>query len=195
MRRVAICVWDEAELLDFAGPGEVFAAADNGRAFQVYTVADRPGPIVSQGFMRILPEYTIETCPRPDIVVLPGGGAEPLLESARFTSWLSNVTGTAEVVLSVCTGAFLLAGAGLLDGLEATTWYGAVDRLRVAAPRTRVHADRRFVDNGRCITAAGVSAGIDGALHVVHRLLGPEIARDTARYMEYDWHPERFTTT
>ncbi len=187
MRRVALCVWNEAELLDFAGPGEVFAAAGGGTAFHVYTVGESHDAIVSQGFVRIVPEYSIVDCPQPDIIVLPGGGIERLRNRDAMIAWLTSGAGSAEIVLSVCTGAFLLAAAGLLDGLEATTWYGAIDRLRVAAPRTAVHEDRRFVDNGRCITSAGVSAGIDAALHVVARLINEETARETARYMEYDW--------
>jgi transcriptional regulator GlxA family with amidase domain len=192
MRRVAICVWNEAELLDFSGPGEVFAAADGGAAFEVYTVGESDAPIVSQGFLRVTPQYSIANCPRPDVIVLPGGGIHHLSVNASMVSWLITAAASAEVVLSVCTGAFLLAAAGLLDGLEATTWYGAIDRLRAAAPRTRVYADRRFVDNGRYVTSAGVSAGIDAALHVVARLLGTEKARETARYMEYDWDPDKY---
>jgi transcriptional regulator GlxA family with amidase domain len=187
MRRVALCVWNEAELLDFAGPGEVFAVAGGGRAFHVYTVGETRAPVVSQGFVRIVPEYSIVDCPPPDVVVLPGGGIDQLRDMGAMVAWLLHVAQHAEVILSVCTGAFLLAATGLLDGLEATTWHGAIDRLRVVAPRTVVHADRRFVDNGRCITSAGVSAGIDAALYVVSRLIGEETARDTAQYMEYDW--------
>jgi len=93
------------------------------------------------------------------------------------------------VTLSVCTGAFLLARAGLLDGQGATTHWASIERLKAAAPRATVHADRRFVDNGRVVTAAGVSAGIDASLHVVGRLLGEPAARETARYMEYPWPP------
>jgi transcriptional regulator GlxA family with amidase domain len=186
-RNVAILVWDDAELLDFAGPGEVFAAAGDFRAFRVYTVAERPAPVLSQGFVTVVPRYTIADCPRPDVVVLPGGGTDAPAASPAFQAWLRDVARTAEVVLSVCTGALVLARAGLLDGLEATTWHGAIDRLRDAAPRTRVRSGCRFVDNGRVVTSAGVSAGIDAALHVVERLGGPAMARDTARYMEYDW--------
>jgi transcriptional regulator GlxA family with amidase domain len=93
----------------------------------------------------------------------------------------------AEVTMSVCTGAFLLAKAGLLDGKEATTHWASVERLKSAAPNITVRADRRFVDTGKVITTAGVSAGIDGALHVVKRLLGEQAAKNTARYMEYRW--------
>jgi transcriptional regulator GlxA family with amidase domain len=188
-RRVAICVWDEAELLDFAGPGEVFAAAGGGKAFEVYTVSERLESVVSQGFLRVIPEYSITDCPRPDIVVVPGGGATQVLQSPSMVTWLLDVAQTAEIVLSVCTGSLVLAKTGLLDGLEATTWHGAITRLRHAAPNTIVHDNRRYVDNGKIVTSAGVSAGIDAALHIVGRLCGPAVAAETARYMEYQGRP------
>jgi len=168
----------------------VFSAAGGGKAFQVYTVAERSESVVSQGFLRVIPEYTITNCPRPDIIVVPGGGAAGVLQSPSMVTWLLDVAQTAEIVLSVCTGSLVLANTGLLDGLEATTWYGAVARLRQAAPNTIVHENRRYVDNGKIVTSAGVSAGIDAALHIVWRLCGPEVAAETARYMEYCYHPE-----
>lgn len=192
-RRVAICLWNDVELLDFAGPGEVFAAAADGQAFQLFTVAEKRGAVLSQGFLRLLPQFSVDTCPMANVIVVPGGGTEHPIRAARVLPWLATAAGQAEVVLSVCTGALVLAAAGLLEGLEATTWHGTgISRLRHAAPRTVVHEDRRFVDNGRIVTAAGVSAGIDAALHIVGRLCGPPVAAETARYMEYDWHPERY---
>lgn len=188
-RNVAILVYDGMEILDFAGPGEVFQAS--GRAFNVYTVGAKRDPVVSQGFVTITPRYTIEEAPAPDILVLPGGGTGAVIKSPETMKWVGDSARKAEIVLTVCTGAFVVAEAGLLDGLDATTWHGAVDRFREAYPKTRVHGDTRFVDNGKFVTTAGVSAGIDGALHVVSKLLGEEKARATARYMEYDkWEPE-----
>lgn len=188
-RNVAIVLYDGMELLDFAGPGEVFQAA--GKAFNVYTVAATSEPIVSQSFVKIVPEYTIETSPKPDILVIPGGNAANVARLAPLVEWVIRSAQASEVTLSVCTGAFVLAKAGLLDGLHATTWHGAIGRLRDAAPKATIHENVRFVDNGRYVTTAGVSAGIDGALHVVSRLLGEEQARSTARYMEYDkWDPK-----
>lgn len=187
-RKVAIVVYDHMEILDFAGPGEVFQST--GDAFEVYTVAEKAAPILSQGFVRIVPDYTIDTAPRPDVLVIPGGGTSGVLNSDRMMAWIGGTAREAEVTMTVCTGAFVLARTGLLDGLHATTWHGAVDALRKAAPRVIVHENVRFVDNGKYVTTAGVSAGIDGALHVVSRLLGEETAHATARYMEYDkWDP------
>jgi transcriptional regulator GlxA family with amidase domain len=188
-RNVAIFVHEGVELLDFAGPGEVFAAAGHGRAFNVYTVAASPGPILSQRFVTVTPQYTLANCPKPDIIVLPGGRTDLPLADPNVIEWIKTASRDAEVTLSVCTGAFLLARAGLLDGVEATTHWGSIEDLRGTAPKTKVLENLRYVDSGRVVTSAGVSAGIDGALHVVDRLLGRGPALQTARYMEYKWEP------
>jgi transcriptional regulator GlxA family with amidase domain len=190
---VAIVVQNGMELLDFAGPGEVFAAAgpSDARPFRVFTVSAARAPVTSQGFVEIIPDYTIENAPRVDILVIPGGGHGNLIRDPRMMAWIGRTVGSAKYTLSVCTGALVLAAGGFLDGKEATTWFGAIDRLRTAAPRTIVHEKTRFVDNGTLITTAGISAGIDGSLHLVTRLLGSEAAAAVARYMEYDnWKPD-----
>ncbi|AWM39996.1 Isonitrile hydratase [Gemmata obscuriglobus] len=184
-KNVAVYVHDGVELLDFAGPGEVFAAAKSGRAFNVFTVAADAGPITSQGFLKVTPNYTFANCPKPDIVVLPGGNTGHALKDPRLVEWVKKAAADAEVTLSVCTGAFILGKAGLLDGKEATTHWASVERLEKEYTKVKVHANKRFVDNGKVVTAAGVSAGIDAALHVVEKLLGKEEAATTARYMEY----------
>ena len=189
-RNVAVFVHEGVELLDFAGPGEVFAAAGSHQAFKVYTVAATKAPIKAQRFLTVTPEYAIDDCPKPDVVVLPGGMTNVPLRDPKVIAWIKTASADAEVTMSVCTGAFLLAKAGLLDGKEATTHWGSVERLKSAAPGITVRADKRVVDNGKVVTTAGVSAGIDGSLHVVRRLLGEPAARETARYMEYKWEPE-----
>jgi transcriptional regulator GlxA family with amidase domain len=178
------------ELLDFAGPAETFQAANRGRAFNVYTVAETLEPILSQRFVTITPQYTIANCPPPDIVVIPGGNSSVVRRSKRMVAWVKDVSKDAGLMFSVCTGAFVLAQAGLLDGLEATSHHEALEALQSEYPKVKVRADRRIVDNGKIITAAGVSAGIDGALHVVDRLCGRDAAQRTAVYMEYKWQPE-----
>jgi transcriptional regulator GlxA family with amidase domain len=188
-RNVAIVVHDGVELLDFAGPGEVFSAAGGGRAFRVFTVSETDKPIKSQRFLTVTPEYTIANCPKPDIIVIPGGATGVLLRSPAFMTWIREQAPKAEVMFSVCTGAFVLADAGLLDGLEATTHHGSISGLKKYA-KINVREDLRVVDNGKIVTAAGVSAGIDGALHLVARLSGQQTAQGTARYMEYRWQPE-----
>jgi len=189
---VAIFIYDKVEILDFAGPGEVFASTwvDNDHPFNVYTVAADDKPILSQGFVTITPQYTIQNCPKPDIIVLPGGGVLKSVENEEVIRWVKECSESADVLLSVCTGARLLSKAGLLDNKEATTWYGAIESLREMTPKAIIHENTRFVDNGQVITTAGVSAGIDGALHVVRRMFGEDAALHVAKYMEYDkWNP------
>jgi putative intracellular protease/amidase/YHS domain-containing protein len=191
-RNVAILIFNGVELLDFAGPGEVFAAAqtiEGQRAFNVYTVAPSADDIISQGFVKVTPQHTIENCPRPDIIVVPGGGVNNVMNDEKVMAWIKNATRESEITMSVCTGANLLARARLLDDKKATTHWASISRLKADAPTATVLENARFVDNGQVITTAGVSAGIDGALHVVDRMLGRPAAQLTARYMEYDWKP------
>lgn len=189
-RNVAIFIHEGVELLDFSGPGEVFASAGRSQAFNVYTVAASVDEITSQGFVTIKPQYTLANCPPPDIIILPGGRTDVPLNNSKVIEWIKKSSERTEIMMSVCTGAFLLVESGLLDGKEATTHWSAIESLKQQAPKTTVRENRRFVDNGKVVTAAGVSAGIDAALHVVDRLLGREVAQKTARYMEYKWEPE-----
>lgn len=198
-RNVAIVVYDGVEVLDFAGPAEVFAAAagqgaSRGEpAFNTYLVSKTRQAIVSQGFIDVLPDYAITDAPPPDIIVLPGGGTDRVLADPEWLAWVKTAAEGAETVLTVCTGAFIAGRLGLLDDQEATTWYAKVPALRAQTPRANVIPGRRFVDNGKVITTAGVSAGIDGALHLVARTLGRYVADRTAEYMEYAWAPPSYT--
>jgi putative intracellular protease/amidase len=195
---VAIVLYDGVELLDFAGPGEVFEIAGGyggaaGRdGTHVYTVARDRNPIVSQGFVDVVPDHSIEDAPPPDVLVLPGGGVAAMVGDEAFMAWANKAAGDSQVTLTVCTGAFILGETGRLDGRDVTTWYGALNNMARRFPEARVHPGRRFVDSGDVVTTAGVSAGIDGALHVVARLFGRPVAEQTARYMEYHWSPEAY---
>ena len=190
-RTLAILVFDDVEVLDFCGPFEVFSVANrftDPPAFKVVTVAEKAGPVLARGGLSVNPHHRLADCPPPDVLLVPGGmGTRREMHNAALTDWVKAAAAQAELVLSVCTGALLLAKAGLLDGLEATTHHGAIDLLRQTAPQTKVHADRRVVDNGRVVCSAGIAAGIDMSLHVVGRLLGEEAAVKTARQMEYPW--------
>jgi transcriptional regulator GlxA family with amidase domain len=192
---VAILIFDEVEVLDFCGPFEVFGVtgrSDDPRPFNVYTVAQSAGPVLARNGLSINPAYTLADCPPPDILLVPGGyGTRRVMKDAGLTAWVAAQAENTRLTLSVCTGALVLAKAGLLDGLEATTHHGAFDELRAAAPGAVVREDRRFVDNGQVVLSAGISAGIDMSLYMVGRLLGVDKAIETARYMEYDWAPER----
>lgn len=197
-RRTAILLFDDVEVLDFAGPFEVFAVTDELSAqqrFEVFTVAEKPGPIVARNGLKVLPEHTLATAPAADVLILPGGyGARALLTNDAVLEWVRRQAAGAEIVISVCTGARLLARLGLLDGLDVTTHYENLTELARLAPAARVHGDRRFHDNGQILTAAGISAGIDVSLHVVARLHGADTAAATARYMEYPWRNDAGAT-
>lgn len=186
MDTVAILLFDDVELLDFAGPFEVFSVAGRDGAFAVYTAASTTAPISTHGGLTVTPDYAVADAPPADILVVPGGqGARATMHQKDVLTWVHEEAARASVVLSVCTGAFILAQAGLLDGCAVTTHHSALDQLANLAPRAEVTQDRRFVDNGPIVTAAGISAGIDAALHVVERLKGAAAARATAQYMEY----------
>ena len=191
MKNVAILIFDEVEVLDFCGPFEVFSVAgrrEGREPFNVYTVAETRSPVSARNNLSVNPAHTLEDCPRPDILLVPGGyGTRREMHNAALTDWIKRKADEAELVLSVCTGALLLARAGLLEGLSATTHFMAMDLLRETAPNTNVLADERVVDNGKVILSAGVSAGIDMSLYVVGKLLGEQQAEETARYIEYDW--------
>ena len=190
-RNVAVLIFDDVEVLDFCGPFEVFSACGrekDPRPFSVYTCAAKAGPVLARNQFSVNPRYLLDDCPPPQVLVVPGGwGTRKQMSEPAVLSWIRSAASSAELVLSVCTGALLLAKCGLLDGLKATTHHEAIDRLRATAPSTVVEANARFVDNGKIVTAAGISAGIDASLHVVARLLGAAEARDAAKYMEYDW--------
>jgi transcriptional regulator GlxA family with amidase domain len=189
-RNVAILLFDDVEVLDFAGPFEVFAVTDALRAhevFNVVTVSPLPGTVRAINGLKVVPGYTLEDCPQPHILVVPGGrGTRALLANRVLIDWIRIRARESEVTMSVCTGALLLARAALLDGLRVTTHHGALDELRTLAPGAIVEPGPRFHDNGRVLTSAGVSAGIDCSLYLVGRMLGADAADATATQMEYE---------
>jgi len=189
-RNVAILIFPEVEVLDFAGPFEVFAVTGelNADTFHTFTVAETPGSVRARNGLKLVPDFTLENAPAPQILIVPGGaGTRPLLKKPAVLEWVRQRARRAEIVASVCTGALVLAQAGLLHNLRATTHYENFADLAALAPNTEVVEDVRFTDNGQVLTAAGISAGIDLSLHIVSRLLGESIATKTARYMEYHW--------
>ncbi|HEX8585481.1 MAG TPA: DJ-1/PfpI family protein [Allosphingosinicella sp.] len=190
-RRVAILLFNDVEVLDFAGPFEVFGVAETSTgepAFEVVTVALHAGQIVARNGLRIVPGCTASDLGEADILVVPGGiGTRREVHNPAMLDFLRAASGTAELTLSVCTGSLLLGAAGLLKGLSATTHYSAMDELRALGSGAAILPDSRIVDNGALITSAGVSAGIDAALYVVSRFVGDAQAQAAARYMQYDW--------
>ena len=188
-RNVAILIFDDVEILDFAGPFEVFAVTDElheHREFHTFTLALRPGTIRARNGLKVVPDFTLENCPPPHVIIIPGGnGRRAIMQMPSLHEWLRKHARNAEIVMSVCTGAFVLAHAGLLDGLRVTTHHENLDELRALGRDFEIAEQLRFTDNGKFLTAAGISAGIDCSLHVVGRLLGSIAADRTAEYMEY----------
>lgn len=187
VRTVAVLLFEGVELMDFAGPAEVFIVAAEGKAFRVVTVAESTDPLKTMGGITLKPDFAFDKAPKADVVVVPGGNTKAVGKAGR--EWIKKASADAEVTLSECFGAYLLADAGLLDGVEATTHHWGVEGLKKAAPKCKVVTGKRFVDGGKVVTTAGVTAGIDGALHVVERLLGKEAARWTAE--EWMEHPRQ----
>ena len=186
-KKIAMYIHQGMEILDFAGPAEVFKVS----GFETYTVGLTKDPIVSQGFITIVPEYSIDDCPKPDIIAVFGGNGWKASDEVRVQEWLQVMPPKVEHVYSVCTGAFFLAKAGLLDGQTATTFHSSIESLRKTAPKANIVEGYKYVDNGKIITAAGVSSGIEGALYLVSKLKGEEEAKSTAEYMEYQcWGKE-----
>lgn len=191
--KVAIFIYEGAEMLDFVGPMEVFG---NAEGFEVFTVAvskDIVSPF-PQKALKITPNYSIDDCPKPDILVLPGGGGatELVMSNQKLIDWIKEVEKTSTLTMSVCTGAALLSKAGILDNKKATTHWGAVSNLQQQTPKAKILKDTRFVYDGKLLTTAGVSAGIDGALFAVQKLRGEVEAQRVATIMEYDyWKPNR----
>jgi putative intracellular protease/amidase len=187
LRKVAILLFDGVEIIDYTGPYEVFGAEDG---FEVYTVAATHAPITTSMGMKVVPKYSFADAPAPGVLVVPGGDVSKVDKDPATLDWVRRQTAHAEHVMSVCNGAFTLANAGLLEGLKSTTTSGNIDTLRRLHPEIQVVRDQRVVDNGKIITTGGLSAGIDGALHVVSVTFGEGEARSIAQMLEYDWRPE-----
>ncbi|XLS29742.1 DJ-1/PfpI family protein [Flavobacteriaceae bacterium M23B6Z8] len=184
-KKIAFYLQDGVEVLDFAGPMEVFSYA----GFEVFTVSKTRDTIISQGILRIIPDYDINDAPQANVLAFFGGNASKAYQDPEVIEWVKNQTDI-EYYFSVCTGAFILAEAGILENKTATTFHSALNGLENNYPDVKVLKDVRYVDNGNIITTAGISAGIDGALHLVARILGFNKARKVAYDIEYDkWTP------
>jgi len=182
---VAFLISDGAVVIDFCGPWEVFQdvmiPGSEQMPFRLYTVAEAKKPIQTSGGMQIIPDYTIQNAPPPKVIVIPAQSAP----SPAVLDWIRKSSKTTDVTMSVCTGAFVLAKTGLLNGKSATTYHGAFERFAMQFPTVQLKRGARFVENGNLATAGGLSSGIDLALRVVERYYGREVARKTAYNMEY----------
>ena len=189
---VAILLFDGVQTIDYTGPYEVLSDAQwkGDRAFRIFTVAEKEGTIRTVAGMTVKPDFTVANAPHADIVVIPGGSVAPILEHDAVLTWVRKATRDARIVMSVCNGSFFLGKIGALDGLEATTTAGNLIALQKLAPKARVTANKRVIDNGKIITTGGLTAGIDGALHIVQRETSEPLARGLSLYLEYNWQRE-----
>lgn len=195
-KRVGIVLFTNIEVLDFCGPFEVFSVTrlhedkrrEEPSPFEVLLVAEKSAPVVTTGGMKVIPDHTFASCPKLDILVVPGGwGTRTELGNPAMLDWLRRRAVEVETLTSVCTGSMLLGFAGLLDGRHATTHWRSLDWMRESFPGVIVEYDQHVVEDGSVLTSAGISAGIDMALKVVARYCGEGIARATAKQMEYPY--------
>jgi len=193
-KQVGILIFENIEILDFCGPFEVFSVTrlneekrrDELSPFNVFLVAEKKDLVVTTGGMRVLPDYDLDDCPTIDILVVPGGwGTRKEMGNLRLIEWIASRASQVEILTSVCTGALLLATAGLLDGKRATTHWRSLDWMQELFPKVAVQKDLHVVEDGNLFTSAGISAGMDMALNVVSRYCGETVARATAKHMEY----------
>ena len=193
---VGIFLFDEVEVLDFAGPFEVFSVAarvqsrrepNAPKAFEVLTISEARGLVRARGALMVQAAFTLATHPHIDLLVVPGGVVDAELEKSNVIEWVKRIDVSSQLTASVCTGAFILGRAGLLDGLKATTHWEDIPDLERAQPNVTVLRDVDWVDQGRIVTSAGISAGINMSLYLVSRLHSPELAVATARQMQYVW--------
>ncbi|MGD8368519.1 MAG: DJ-1/PfpI family protein [Desulfobacterales bacterium] len=188
---IGIYIYDQAEVLDFSGPFEVFSTASrvcpDGSPFTVFLIGETGTVVTARAGYRVVPAYGIHDHPPIDVLIVAGGVHDAEIRKAGVVAWIARQAKTAKIVASVCTGAFLLAEAGLLAGKNATTHRDDIESLKRRYPDLAVHASVRWVDERSVATSAGISAGIDMSLHLVGRLHSASLARKTARQMEYDW--------
>jgi transcriptional regulator GlxA family with amidase domain len=196
-RTISIFVFDDVELLDLAGPYEVFTCASRVHArmnpgaeapFKVLTIGQSAAPTRARAGLGVLPDASFTSHAGIDVLVIPGGVVTAELGKAKVIEWIAKAAASSELITSVCTGAFLLAQAGLLTGKQATTHWEDMDDLQTMFPEVQVQPQRRWVRDGNIVTSGGISAGIDMSLHLVETLVSRELALRTARQMEYAWN-------
>src|SRR5262245_9561500 len=195
-RQVGIYIFDEIEVLDLGGPFEVFSTASRmkerlnpgaTKPFEVLTIAEPSRPIRARGGLLLQPSFHLGYHPSVDLLIVPGGVVTAELNKRPVIDWIRRTAAEATLTASVCTGAFLLAKAGLLRGRTITTHWEDIDDFQKTFPDIPVERDQRWVDSGNIVTSAGISAGLDMSLYLVSRLESPELAARTARQMDYDW--------
>ncbi|MGW5361373.1 DJ-1/PfpI family protein [Actinopolymorpha pittospori] len=192
-KTIGILLFEHVEELDAVGPWEVLAFWARNHpedGWRVVTIAESEAPVTCAKGLRIIPDHTLADSPELGVLIYPGGrGTRPHLEDPTRLSWVREQRARVPLMASVCTGSLVYAAAGILTGRPATTHWSSIDRLAELDPTIKVRADDRFVDDGDIVTSAGVSAGIDMALHLVARLAGADRAREVRRGIQYDPEP------
>lgn len=188
--KVGIFLFNDVEILDFAGPFEVFSLSskNNEKLFEVITIGETDELITARNGLKVLPMASFKDKLKLDILIIPGGyGAEKIEIKNQITiNWIKEQKDKVKILASVCTGAFLLAESGILDNKSATTHWMDIDRLEKEYPKIRIIKNLKFVDEGNIITSGGISAGINMSFHIIKKLFGVNIAKSTAKRMEYD---------
>ena len=193
---IGIFLYNEVEVLDFAGPFEVFSTAsrvnarispESSNLFNVFTIAEDQKPLIARGGLQVIPKYSISRHPEINVLIVPGGIVTDELGKDHIISWILNASKIADITASVCTGAFLLAKADLLKSKRAITHWEDIDDLISMFPDIKIQKNVRWVDEGPVVTAAGISAGIDMSLHLIARVANENLAVLTAKQMEFDW--------
>jgi transcriptional regulator GlxA family with amidase domain len=189
--QLGIFLFPEVEVLDFAGPFEVFSLAENEaqeKLFQVHTIGETTETIQARNGLQVVPDYSFNDHPELEILIIPGGHGARVLEvnKPETLDWIKQQQQKVAILASVCTGAFLLAKLGLLDDKKATTHWAHYDELEQQYPQIDIQRNVKFVDEGKIITAGGISAGIDMSFYLITRLFDQKLAQQTAKRMEYD---------
>jgi len=187
---VAILIFNNVELLDFAGPQEIFHSANRvsgNELFQVYTVCENKEMVIARQGLKVIPDYSIKDCLEPDILIIPGGEGRKLqMKNPVILDWIKTIFDDLQYLFSICTGAFILGNTGLLKGLKATTHHASFDEFEKAFPGTELIRNVKYVDNGKIITSAGIASGMKASLYLLDKISGSSLGQLTAGYTEYD---------
>ena len=192
MKNIGILLFNDIELLDFAGPYEVFSVSNELNDYtlcKTFTVEEHGKEIRSVNGLKVIPDYSFSDCPGIDVLIIPGGaGTKQLLNNESVLNWIIQRSKLSEITFSVCSGSRLLGKAGLLDNREYITHHEVIEDMASIAPTAKVSKNKRFVDNGKILTSAGISAGIDLSLYIVGKIFGKPAMEKTGKYMEYgEW--------
>jgi transcriptional regulator GlxA family with amidase domain len=188
---IGIYIYDEAEVLDFAGPFEVFSVAsrflEDSKKFNVFLISEEDKVVIARGGFNVNPNCHFSNCPKIDVLIIVGGVHTKELEKRNVIDWIYKTSKNASLVASVCTGAFLLAEANIITNHQVTTHWEDINDLQNNYPNLKVLSNKRWIDEGNIVTSGGISAGIDMSLHLVSKLYDEELANKTAKQMEFDW--------